>query len=185
MTWRNRAASRIVDRAVRLAPSATRSWLIAMQHELPHVPPHRQLGFAAGALWFAFTERTIAMKSITVRPLEAAILLGAGLLTLIAAANGIRLFAGHPAVATSFLAISLVWAGVFLATVLEHFRLLVRIACAGGLLMLAIGLATILPTPAFAANTALLRALSLEGVILFAGLLFAASLVQRRAERAH
>ena len=185
MTLRDRAASRIVDRAVRLAPAASRSWLMAMQHELPHVPLNRQLGFAAGALWFAFTERSIAVKSFSVRPLEAAILLGAGFLTLVAAANGIRLFAGHPAVATSFLAISLVWAGVFLATVLEQFRLLVRIAIGGALLMLAIGGATILPTPAFAADPALLRALSLEGVILFAGLLFAASLVQRRAERAH
>lgn len=184
MTWHNKLAFRVIDRAVRLSPAAARRWLIAMQHELPHVPTNRRLGFAAGALWFAFTERSIAVKSFAVRPLEGAILLGAGLLTLIAAANGVRLLGGHPAVAISFLAISLVWAGVFLATVLERFRLLVRIACAGGLLMLAIGLATILPTPAFAANSGLLRALSLEGMILFAGLLFAASLVQRRAERA-
>lgn len=183
MTARKTLAERIANRAVAIAPPSRREWLLAMRSELSHLP-ERRLGFALGALWVAFTERSIAMKNIAIRPIEACIVLSAAFLALVATANGIRLYPTDPAVAVSMWGLSLVWAGVLVATLLELSRLLLRMAFAGLAMAVAIGLATLLPTPAFAANAAMLRALSLEAVILFSVLLVAAVVARNRLDYA-
>lgn len=185
MSWTDRAADRLIDLAIRLAPEARRSWLLAMRAELPYIPRKSRLGFAVGATKVALTERTIEMKHLASRPLEGLILLAAAFLALATTGNGIHQFSNDPVVAASFCALALTWSSAFFATLLGRYRLLAKLACGGGALSLIIGLASSMLAQVPVANVSLMRGLAIEGMFLFAVLFGAASLALRKIGQAH
>lgn len=182
MSWIDEIPYRIVDLALRLAPAARRDWLQSMRNELSYLPRDERLGFAIGATRLALSERMIEMKNIASRPIDGLILLAAAFLALAATNSGIHQFPNDRVVAISFCALALAWSSIFVAALIGRYRLLANLACVGGALSLAIGLASGMLTQMSAANISLMRGLALEGVVLFVALFGAASFALRRTE---
>lgn len=173
-------AVRILGAARRLASPERAEWLIAMHAELAYVPPGQQMRFAAGCLMAMIVERNRDMNVNSIRPLDAGILLGSAALVLLGLANGMENLVRDSALAVSFFVVAAIWAGVFTACLLMRSAMMLRVAAGGGAVMLAIGLVTFMPAPAFTTNAGIMRALSLEGIVLFAALYGAIWLAGRR-----
>ena len=148
-------------------PAERGEWLRAMLHEFPHVPAAERRAFARGCLLASLIERISPMTATP--PLRIVPgLFGAALLTVLCIANGARLFAVDPVVGSFLLLAAALWLAVLLTVQLQSAHRLARLAVVGALLYGALGALSLASLPAFVENAAMLRALALEGLILFA-----------------
>ncbi len=95
-------------------------------------------------------------------------LFGAALLTVLCLANGARLLSVDPVVGGFLYLAGILWLGVLIAVQAQAARSVARLAIVGVMLYAAIGALSVAELPAFTTNAAMLKALSLEGLILFA-----------------
>ena len=148
-------------------PAGRGDWLRAMVHEFPHVPAAERLAFARGCLFASLLER---IRPMTATPPLRIVpgLFGAALLTVLCVANGARLFAVDPVVGSFLLLAAVLWLAVLVTVQLQSAHRLARLAVVGALLYGALGALSLAALPAFVENAAMLRALALEGLVLFA-----------------
>lgn len=148
-------------------PQRHGDWLRAMLHEYPHIPADQRTAFARGCLCTALVERIAPMTGTP--PLRIVPgLFGAALLTVLCLANGVTYLTSAPVVGGFLLLAGCLWLALLLAVQAQTARGVARIAMVGALLYGAIGALALAGLPAFLLNAGMLKALALEGLILFA-----------------
>lgn len=161
--------------ARRIMPPDRKDWAKAMAQELRHIPRNAQLPFALGCCKSALLERLhhmITTKDILFVPA----LFGCAFLTLITLVTSAQIAGTNLSVAAVLLLLSVIWAAAYLAFLFRSKANAMRIAVTGLLIYLGIGIASQTQAPQFVENAQFFTALSVEGVILFAVILTAASL---------
>lgn len=160
--------ARTLMRLAELAmPPGRADWLRAMAYELPHIPPARRRAFALGCLRVSLQERIEPMTAAPpLRILPG--LFGAALLAVLCLANGIAYLSSAPTVGGFLLLAAALWLAVLLAVQTQTSRGIARLAVVGAALYGAMGVSGLAGVPAFATNAPMLKALALEGIVLFA-----------------
>lgn len=148
-------------------PPERADWLRAMIGEYHHVSPAGRNAFALGCLRVSLIER---IRHMTATPPLRIIpgLFGAALLTVLCVANGVKLVSVDPVVGAFLLLAGSLWLAILLTVQSQVPRRVAQLAIIGAMLYGALGALSIAGLPAFAANAAMLKALALEGLILFA-----------------
>lgn len=148
-------------------PPGRYDWLIAMRGEVSYLPAADRVPFALGCLRVSLVER---IKHMTATPPLRIVpgLFGAALLTVLCTANGVKLFSTDPVVGAFLLLAGSLWLAVLLTVQSQSSRRLAQLALIGAALYAALGALTVAGLPAFLTNAPMLKALALEGLILFA-----------------
>jgi hypothetical protein len=160
-------AKLLIRLAILAMPPARAEWLRAMINEIPSIPPRERSSFALGCLQVSLFER---IKPMLVFPPLRIVpgLFAAALLTVLSIANGAKSLVADPVVGGVFLLVGLLWLGVLVAIQSQSARHLANLAVVGALFYGAVGALSLANAPAFVANATMLKALSVEGLSLFA-----------------
>lgn len=158
---------RLLRLAARIMPPARRDWVGAMAGDWDHVPQASRKAYALGCLKVALFERIVSMTATPPFRIVPG-LFGAALLAVLCLANALRYIAPAPVVGGFLLLAALLWLAMLLAVLARSSRLVGQVAVVGAALYGAVGVLSVAGAPAFATNAALLRALALEGLLLFA-----------------
>jgi hypothetical protein len=163
-----------------VAPRHRVEWMDAMQAELDHCAARHAVSFAAGCLFAALQERSSHMSRNGIAAAQVVCLAAAAVLAVLGCANAMRLGRQDNMVGLVFAVSGAIWATAFIVTAAKRWRALAYLACIGLGISAAQWAGTMMVIPAMRANITLIRAMALEGLVLFGVLLGAALLFRHR-----